>query len=157
MPSQTRLISFKITDVENVTKSYQFYFDSADITTIAEADTLAGEYAALLNAVMGLVVTGASIEWDLTVPDGGAADGGYSHQDTVTMSFIDTNEVGASFIFPGPLNANIVGEEVNVGTAGMQALINAALGAGTTEPLSQRGSGALYDRFVGAARSSRRP
>lgn len=157
MPSQTRMISYKLQDAEGVVKSYALYYDSADITTIAEADTLAGEYAALINDVTGLVVVGASIEWDLTVPDGGTADGGYSHQDGVTFSFIDTNEVGASFYIPGILNANLVGEEVNVGTTGMQALINAAIGAGTTEPLSQRGSGALFDRFVGAARASRKP
>lgn len=157
MPSQTRLISFEMTDAEGVDKSYQLYFDSADITTIAEADTLAGEYAALLNAVSGLVVTAAKIEWLLTVPDGGAPDGGYSHQDTVTFSFKDSNDVGCSFIVPGVLNANLVGESVNTGTTGMQALIDAALGLGTTEPLSQRGSGAQFSEFVGAARSSRRP
>lgn len=157
MPSQTRMISYRLQDAEGVEKSYQLYYDSADITTIAEADTLAGEYAALINAVSGLVVVGAKIDWDLTVPDGGSPDGGYSHQDGVTFSFIDSFEVGASFYIPGILNANLVGTEVNVGTTGMQALINAALGLGTTEPLSQRGSGALYDRFVGAARSSYKP
>jgi hypothetical protein len=157
MASQTRMISYTLRDEEGVEKSYQLYYDSADITTIAEADTLAGEYAALINAVSGLVVVGAKIEWDLTVPDGGAADAGYSHQDGVTFSFIDSFEVGASFYVPGILSANIVGEEVNVGTTGMQNLINAALGLGTTEPLSQRGSGALFDTFVGAARASRKP
>lgn len=157
MASQTRMISYELQDAEGVRKSYQLYYDSADITTIAEADTLAGEYAALINAVSGLVVVGASIEWDLTVPDGGAADGGYSHQDGVYFSFIDSFEVGAGFYIPGILNANLVGNEVNTGTTGMQALIDAALGAGTTEPLSQRGSGAVYDRFVEAARASRKP
>lgn len=148
MPSQTRTISLTWEDSEGNQKSFPLYFDSADITTIAEADTLAGEYATLLAAVSGCIVVDAKIEWALTVPAPGTADGGYFLNSGAYLSFEDANEVQSGIYIPGMLNANIVGEVVNPDATGVAALITAATGGGTTEPLSTRGSGAQFASYV---------
>lgn len=151
MASQTRMISFKWEDSEGNEKSFPLYFDSADITTIAEADTVAGIYAGLMSAVSGCIVTNASIEWDLTVPAPGTADGGYFLNSGAYLSFEDSNEVGSGFYLPGILNANIVGKVVNPEATGIAALIAAAIGTSVeegSEPLSTRGSGAQFAEYV---------
>lgn len=151
MASQTRMISFEWEDSEGNTKSFPLYFDSADITTIAAADVVAGIYAELMAAVSGCVITNASIQWDLTVPAPGSPDGGYFLNSGAYLSFEDSNEVGSGFYIPGILNANVVGKVVNPETAGMTALIEAVLGTSSeegNEPLSTRGSGAHFAEYV---------
>ena len=151
MASQTRMISFTWEDSEGNEKSFPLYFDSADITTIAEADNVAGIYAAAMAAISGCIVTNAKIEWDLTVPTPGTADGGYFLNSGVYLSFKDSNEVGSGFYVPGVLNANIVGRTLNPDATGVAALIAEALGTSETEnsePLSTRGSGAHFAEYV---------
>lgn len=148
MASQSRTISFTWEDSEGNEKSFPLYFDSADITDIAEADTLAGIYAGLMAAVSGCIVTGASITWDLTVPAPGTADGGYFLNSGAYLSFEDSNEVQSGIYIPGMLNANIVGEVVNPDAAGVAALIAQATGVAAAIPLSTRGSGAQFAEYV---------
>ena len=148
MASQTRTISFTWEDSEGNQKSFPLYFDSADITTIAEADTLAGIYAGLMAAISGCIVVDAKIDWALTVPAPGTADGGYFLNSGGYLSFKDSNEVQSGFYIPGILNANVVGKVVNPEATGVAALIDQATGVESAVPLSTRGSGALFAEYV---------
>lgn len=148
MASQTRTISLLWQDSEGNEKWETLYFDSADITTIAEADTLAGEYAALMSTMSGCIVVDAKIEWSLTVPAPGTADGGYFLNSGAYLSFEDSNEVASGVYVPGMLNANMIGKVVNAEATGVAAFITAASGgAGASAPLSTRGSGAQFASY----------
>lgn len=150
MASQTRSISFLWQDSEGNQKTETLYFDSADIVDIAGADTLAGLYAAAMAEISGCIVVDAWIEWKLTVPAPGTADGGYFLNSGAYLSFEDSNEVASGVYIPGILNENVVGEVVNPAATGVADFITLAIGNSVVagaEPLSTRGSGSQFATY----------
>lgn len=157
MPSQTRSITLVWEDAEGNTHPETLYFDSADLTDLATAQAAVTDYATLMAAISGCIITDAHITWQLSVPTPGTADGGYFVTTGAYFSFKDSNEVAQGFYIPGVTNENMIGKIVNSEATGVEALIEAAIGNGVdVEPLSTRGSGAQFSEFRTGKQANRK-
>jgi len=133
-------------------------FDYTDVDTLAKAATQLSEYEPILEAMSGCVITEASVTFPLTADDVATPDVGYSVRAGAYLSFVDSDGVGQGIYIPGMLASKMANDVVNDGDSDVAAFIADALGEGVggEEPLSARGSGALFTTFRGGKGASRK-
>ncbi len=156
----TTRITFEFTDAEGDKLTVPTYWDAANVDTVAKAQDAASDFETLVEACIGPVVSGMSVEFGLTHSTAETPDSGYSVFSGATLSFKDSDNVGQSLYFPGILQSQIANEIV-IPTADpgmLQFLADISAGFGTgNHRISTRGSGALWSQYVIGKRSTRKP
>lgn len=154
----TTAISIKWRDVEGKEITEVLYFDVADVATVAAAQTQLTAYEALLEDVSGCVIVEANVTFGLTVSTVETPDVGYSVRSGAYLSYKDSDNVGQGLYIPGILGGFIVNDIVVETATEVAALIAATLGSGVggEEPLSSRGSAALWSDFIKGKGTSRK-
>lgn len=155
------IISFKMKDAEDRTTTTAMYYDSADVTTLADAQGIATDFAPLLNAVSGCVVIGAEVAFPLTVPAGGNADAGYRVDAGATLSFYNSAGRAWSMFVPGWLLSRLSNGVVDTSAADVTNLTNAIItGGGITGGLQASDPNELdltaYRQGIQSTRKTRR-
>lgn len=141
----TVLISTVWEDTEGARISVPLYFDAADITTLALAQTALTAYEPLLHAVSGNAIVEAKVSFNLNVAGTETPDAGYRVDAGATLGFTDSDQVGQSLYLPGILEDKIVNGIVAADDTDVLALINYITGG--TYPLSSRGSASLWANY----------
>jgi len=154
----TTAISIKWRDVEGLEKTEVLFFDSGDVATVAEAQAQITAYEALLEDVSGCIIVEANATFGLTVSAVETADVGYSVRAGAYLSFVNSDNVGDGMYIPGILNGFMSDDVLNDAATEPAALIAAMLGSGVggEEPLSTRGSAALWTTYRGGKGASRK-
>jgi len=154
----TTAISIKFRDIEGKEVTEVLFFDSGDVGTVALAQAQLAKYETLLEAVSGLPIVEANVTFGLTVDTGQSPDAGYSVRAGARLSFLNSDTVSDSLYVPGFLQGKMSNDIVNDADAQVLALINAIKGDGADgeEPLSTRGSGALWATYRGGKGTSRK-
>lgn len=154
----TTAISIKWRDVEGKEITEVLYFDTGDVGTVAQAQTQLTAYETLLEDISGCIIVEANVTFGLTVSTTETADVGYSVRSGAYMSYKDSDNVGQGIYVPGILGAFIVNDIVVASATEVAAFIAATLGtgAGGEEPLSTRGSSALWTTFLRGKGASRK-
>lgn len=135
------------------------YWDSADVTTLAEAQAIAAGLETLLEDVSGADVLESEVSFPIAASDAANPSDGYSVHTGATLSFLNSDGVADSIYIPAVLES-LVTNKVVQDTGDMGTLITAfttATGVGANnERISSRGSGALWSSFRGGKRSNRK-
>jgi hypothetical protein len=154
----TTQISFRWTDTENDHIRETLDFDTGDVPTVAEAQEQATKYELLMEAMSGCKIDEISVTFPLTVSSAEAADSGYSVYSGATLSFQNSDGVGDSVYIPGILEAKIANKIVIDSDTEVAEFIDAATGSGanTEEPVSTRGSAALWTLYKKGKRATRK-
>ena len=146
MPTVRMSLTFQ--DVEGSKKTIPLYFDSADITTLAIAQTVYTIYETALHAVTGAAIVNAEVCFGLNLSNAETPDAGYSVYNGAYMSFDDSDDVGQGIYVPAMLQGKMANELVIPTDTQVAALIDLILnGTGGAEPLSSRGSAALWTAY----------
>lgn len=157
----TNRITFYFQDAEGDQISVPTYWDSTDVTTVAQAQDVVTDFEALIENCIGPVVYAATVEFGLTVSSVETPDDGYSVYSGATLSFKDSDTVGQSLYLPGILQSQIANEIViPTASPGMLEFLADVQtnGFGTGgHRISSRGSGALWNTYVIGKRSTRKP
>lgn len=148
-------------DAEGDRVTQALHWDSADVTTVAEAQDAFTDFETLIHDVTGGAIVDAEVSFPLTIAGTETPDAGYSVFSGATLSFRDSDGNGQSLYVPAILQSQIAGQVVNdVATPGMLEFLAdvETNGFGTGgHRLSSRGSGALWNTFLTGKRSTRKP
>ena len=155
--SLVTLISFQYEDNEGDIRSYPVRYLASEVNTVAEAQGIATDLAALISACVGVAVVGASVSFPLTVPAGDTVDAGYRNDAGATLSFKTVADVSDSLYFPGFLLSRMSDGKVDESAADVGNLTNALVAGGgiTGGFIATDENGVKYSSYRAGKQSTR--
>lgn len=141
-------ISMVWEDAEGRQISTPVHFDSTDLTTLAIAQSTYTAYEALLQALSGAALVSAEVCFPLTATGAGSPTAGYNVRSGGWLGFQNSDGQGDGLYLPALLDAKMDQGKVISTDTDVAAFVTEAIGGGTVDPISTRGSGSLWGAFV---------